>query len=369
MIPHKEYLEKLCDDLNYLFKESGGDIDDGHKFRLDVLILHLHMDNVLTEIIKNKFGERMSSGQNKKAFNMGGKDFMEKLRIVYATGDFDEGFFNAFRIVNKVRNNLAHNLVVNLDSEEGKIKTLKILKSFRELPNNGSITIKERLIFGSIHYLNSSVEYLYKNILEERLEHRVQITVNVEFMAKMPRAGAKSGTLEPTGSLKPIFQVGKIQPDMATKEQEETLKKLSKEKTPLFPLDIIESKINLLMMDIKVLNKNTADFSKEFIDEIKRLNTNVGSHLLFYVLQDIQDFYRQASVRFGEKIPFPKDVEIVRDLRDTATAHMKAKSPSEITDLCMKIEDVGGFERMHSQWVEYKNKLYREIREGRLELK
>lgn len=210
MIPHKEYLEKLCDDLNYLFKESGGDIDDGHKFRLDVLILHLHVDNVLTEIIKNKFKEKMSSGKNKESFDMGGRDFMEKLRIVYATGDFDEGFFNAFRIVNKVRNNLAHNLVINLDSEEGIIKTLEVLKSFRELSNTGNFTIKERLIFGSITYLNSSIEYLYKDILEENLEHKVGITVNVEYTAQMPRAGGKSGTLKQTGNLKPIFRVEKI---------------------------------------------------------------------------------------------------------------------------------------------------------------
>ena len=129
---------------------------------------------------------------------------------MYATNDFDEGFFNAFRIVNNVRNNLLHNLLIDLDSEKDKIKGLEILKSFKELPNAGNFTIKEMLIFGSITYLNSSVEYLYKNVLETELEHKIQITVNVEFVAQMPKFGKGSGVLAPTGNLKPIFQVGKL---------------------------------------------------------------------------------------------------------------------------------------------------------------
>ncbi len=211
MIIHKEYLERLCDDLNYLFKESEGYANDNHKLRLEVLIIHLHMDDILTEIIKNKFEEKLSSSENKKSFKMGGKGFMEKLRIVYATNDFDEGFFNAFRIINKVRNNLLHNLTINLDLEEDKIRTLEILKSFKELPGAGNFTIREMLIFGSITSLKTSIEYLYKNILNEELVYKIGITVNTEFTAQMPKIGEGSGTLEPTGNFKPIFQVEKIQ--------------------------------------------------------------------------------------------------------------------------------------------------------------
>lgn len=203
MITHKEYLGRLSNDLNYLFKEAGAGTDDNYKFRLDLLIIHLHMDNILTEIIKNKFEGKMSSMKNKKEFKMDGRDFMEKLRIVYATNDFDEGFFNAFRIVNNVRNKLLHNLVVDLDSEKNKIKTLKILKSFKELPGAGNFTIKQMLVFGSITYLNSSIEYLYKDILKEVLEHKIGITVNVGFTPQMSKTGVGPGILEPTGSLKP----------------------------------------------------------------------------------------------------------------------------------------------------------------------
>ncbi len=210
MIPHKEYLERLCDDLNYLFKKSESNIGDTHKFRLDVLIVHLNMDHILTEIIKNKFENRLSIKENKESFMMDGRDFMEKLRIVYSTGDFDEEFFNVFRIINKVRNKLAHKLSIDLNSERDRIKNLKILKSFEELPGAKVLTIEQRLVFGSITYLNSSIEYLYKTLLNENIKHKIVIAVNVGFTALMPKMGQGPGTLEPIGILNPIFKVEEI---------------------------------------------------------------------------------------------------------------------------------------------------------------
>jgi hypothetical protein len=134
----------------------------------------------------------------------------------------------------------------------------------------------------------------------------------------------------------------------------------------LFPKYCQQSlKINLFYLGRRTID---TDFSKEFIDELKRLNANVGDHLLFYILQDIQDFYRQVFRRFKKAVPFPKDVKIVEDLRHQTTAHINAKNPAEIANLCIDLENIGGFREMYVQWVEFKNNLYRAIRKGELKL-
>jgi|SRR3989344_4472117 len=156
---HKEYLELLTEDLNILFREEktndASQKEKEHSFRVQILIFHLHVDYLLTEIIKEKF-------KNEGISEI--KEFLRKLKIVYGTGDFDEGFLTSFDTLNKVRNKLVHNLRAKIQDEEKKIRSLKVspaLVSWEDLRN---LTPLEHLLYSSIGYLNILAEYLYEKV-------------------------------------------------------------------------------------------------------------------------------------------------------------------------------------------------------------
>ena len=96
---------------------------------------------------------------------------MEKLRIIYATGNFDEGFFTSLRILNKVRNNLSHNLIINLSEEEDKIKQLNIIGQIIREDRIRNLTTLEHLLFSTLGYINILAEYLHNNLKKEGLTH------------------------------------------------------------------------------------------------------------------------------------------------------------------------------------------------------
>lgn len=156
---------------------------------------------------------------------------------------------------------------------------------------------------------------------------------------------------------------------MINEAQKRSLKELSKKKTPLYPFDIIETKINLLRMDIRILNNHPDEFPKEFIERLKELTTNVGDHLIFYIFQEIQDFYRQSFRRFGNTIPFPESAGALKNLRHKNIAHMNAEESSEIANLCIKLEEEYGSEKIYSDWLKFKEELYEALKEGRIKLK
>jgi len=153
------------------------------------------------------------------------------------------------------------------------------------------------------------------------------------------------------------------------KKQAEYLKELSKVNTPLFPFDVIESKINLLLMDRDILNKHPEDFPKEFRERLQENGVEMAENLSFYAVQEIQDFYRKAYLLFKDKISFPETAEIVRDFRGKIIAHIKTESSSEIAEECIKIEEKYGFDKIYAEWNDFKNKLYADIKSGKLKLK
>lgn len=152
--------------------------------------------------------------------------------------------------------------------------------------------------------------------------------------------------------------------DMATEKQKESLRELAiQKKTIFYPFDIIEAKINLLKIDVAVVNNHPEEFPSELKKQIDKYNVRVGDHLLFYIIQEIQDFYRQAFKRLENPPAFPESAEIIRELRDKNISHLKAKDISEIATLCLELEERHGYEKIYFDWVDFRNKLYKLIKE------
>jgi hypothetical protein len=175
---YKEYLESFIEDLNliYLGKLEFSDPKGHNLFRLRVLMLHLHADHLLTEIISSKFKESFKLSSCKNQWDIKSNDFMEKLRIVYATGDFEEGFFNALKILNKIRNDLIHNLNLNINGEINRINQMEVNPTYKNLLGRELYPI-EHLIFACLGYINVLAEYLWGTIRKEKLEYWIKMEV------------------------------------------------------------------------------------------------------------------------------------------------------------------------------------------------
>lgn len=174
---HKSYLEILKQDLNEMIDSfdifNAPKIDpkkQDKKFRLDVLILHLHVDYLLTRIIESKFKDSFSNVSNKDKWDMKGHDFIEKLRIVYATGKFNEGFFNTLRTLNTIRNDLVHELIPNFEGQKSRIRSMIIVGDYSEIIMRELYDI-EHLIFACWGYINILTEYFWKSVKKEDLKH------------------------------------------------------------------------------------------------------------------------------------------------------------------------------------------------------
>jgi len=176
---YKEYLELFAEDFNLIFNsiQKGAMVNKRakeHLLRIQVMTFHLHVDYLLNEIIENKFSKEMGLNENKKSYDSRGMEFMEKLRLVYSTKEFSEDLFNTFRILNNVRNHLSHNLIVELDKEEKRIKSLKIPEVISR-QETYSLTAIEHLFYSSIGCINSLAEYLHRDLFSEKLMHTLNI--------------------------------------------------------------------------------------------------------------------------------------------------------------------------------------------------
>lgn len=181
---YKEYLELFAEDFNLIFNSGRKNSpvskrEKEHLLRIQVMAFHLHVDYLLNEIVTNKFAKKVTSNENKKSFDTKDMEFMDKLKLVYSTGEFSEDLFNTFRILNNVRNHLSHNLIVELDKEENRIKALKMPEAIPKQDVYGMTAI-EHLFYSSIGYINSLAEYLHRDIFSEKLLS----TLNI----KMPAA-------------------------------------------------------------------------------------------------------------------------------------------------------------------------------------
>lgn len=152
-------------------------------------------------------------------------------------------------------------------------------------------------------------------------------------------------------------------------KQAEYLNKLSKMSTPLFPFDVIESKIKLLQIDRDILNKHPEDFPKEFREELQENGVKMAENLSFYIIQEIQDFYRQAYILFRDKVNFPETAEVVKNFRGKVIAHIRTESSSEIANECILIENKYGFNKIYIEWQNFKEEIYKKISSGELTLK
>lgn len=138
--------------------------------------------------------------------------------------------------------------------------------------------------------------------------------------------------------------------------------------TLLFPFDFIETSIEVLLIDIRVLNKNFRDFPKAMVDQIKGIG-EVGDHLVLYLILEIQDFYRQAYRRFGDKAGFPESADSVKELRDSIVGHLNCDSLQELLELCERIGSKYSSNKIYMDWREFKEQLYSKIKGGILNSK
>lgn len=187
---YKEYLELFAEDFNLIFNSvpRGSQITKRakeHLLRTQVITFHLHIDYLLNEIIKNRFARKMALTENKKNYDTKDMEFMEKLRLVYSTEKFNEDLFNTFRILNNVRNHLSHNLIVELDKEEKRIKSLKMPDVIAKQESYG-LTAIEHLFYSSIGCINSLAEYLHKDLFSEKLLYTLNIIVPKVNMNQVP---------------------------------------------------------------------------------------------------------------------------------------------------------------------------------------
>lgn len=177
---HKEYLNLLSEDLNIVFRNEQSTAampqrEKEHYFRVKILIFHLHVDYLLSEIIKARFQLSLHSDKNQEAFEVNRMEFIEKLRIFHAINR-DEGLFTALRILNNVRNDLSHNLIVDLAGQEDKIRNLDI--SIIRGGNIASLSVFEHLLFGTLTYINALAEYLYNSINGENLDWILSVNIS-----------------------------------------------------------------------------------------------------------------------------------------------------------------------------------------------
>lgn len=149
-------------------------------------------------------------------------------------------------------------------------------------------------------------------------------------------------------------------------KQAEYLRGLTKANTPNFPFDVIETKIVMLRRDMQILDKHPEDFIEELRKYLEERHIPLGDHLTFYVIQEIQDFYRLAREKFGDKITFPETFKDVQKFRGAVVAHIKVDSGSEIAEMCIELEKKGGFDKIYSDWQNFKTELYEKIKKKEL---
>jgi len=149
------------------------------------------------------------------------------------------------------------------------------------------------------------------------------------------------------------------------KKQADYLRELTKTNTPLFPFDSITSKIWFLMRSIDVVSRHPEEFP-EITERLKLNSVPIGSFLTFYVVQEIQDFYRQAHLLFGDKVSMPETAAIVREIRGEIVAHIKTETSSQIAEKCIALEQKYGFGRIYADWEKFKEELFERIKSKEL---
>ena len=133
--------------------------------------------------------------------------------------------------------------------------------------------------------------------------------------------------------------------------------------TPLFPFDIIDSKIALLKKTMKLADDNPSKIvPKERIIELRRKKVKAGSFLTFYIIQEIVDFYRQAYLKFKDTIQYPESGKRLRKFRGKTIAHINHNKASDIGDECFRMELDYGYENLLIEYEDFKKIIYHKLK-------
>ena len=138
--------------------------------------------------------------------------------------------------------------------------------------------------------------------------------------------------------------------------------------TPLFPFDWIDSKITLLRKAMDFLDEHPEALLKKEKLELIKGKAKAGGFLSFYLIQEIQDFYRQAHRRFEGKIDFPETSEPVKEFRNSAVAHINVEKASDIAIECILLQEIYGYENILNDYKNFKNELYSKFNSGELKI-
>ena len=143
--------------VNLLNKVNGG-VDnnifsDKDTFRLQVLLLHLYVDSLLIDIIKEDLKLHTDMVRQTEGFNA-------RLHIIHAKGIIDDNGFKALKGLNSIRNDLQHKYEFNWQSMNEKVKNLKKLSALKV--KGFKINIISQLEMVCVHYINILRGYMQR---------------------------------------------------------------------------------------------------------------------------------------------------------------------------------------------------------------
>ncbi|MBI2451697.1 hypothetical protein HYV50_01300 [Candidatus Pacearchaeota archaeon] len=150
-------------------------------FRIQILLIHLFVDNLFEEIIRNspvndfvKYKKRWTVSE------LSFMGFSRKLEIIMSTGKFDKNFRKSIVALNDIRNDLAHKIKIDLMKQKKRIEDLEVQRPFKK-KEVLSRPLLEQLEISVVPYINVLFEYLILHIKKQKLNLILGITIYEKF--------------------------------------------------------------------------------------------------------------------------------------------------------------------------------------------
>ena len=97
-----------------------------------ILLTHLYMERLLERYINSKVSK------SKRLFGKNGLSFIQKLNLAYAFNEFDDQLYESLNKVNKLRNDIAHQVGFDIDQEQVENLGRTLGKRYAEIKKNVS---------------------------------------------------------------------------------------------------------------------------------------------------------------------------------------------------------------------------------------
>lgn len=176
---YSDYIKILRDDLNSLLPDTDQFMNPIHKFRLQILVIYLHVDYLISELCIAKYNKTES-----EVYNFGGMGYKQKLDLVRV--DFDQDWYNTMEAIGYMRNDLAHQLDVDINTQERRISIMKIEHSIDLVIQRLQLKPIHHLVLASLGYINIIAEFLFNSIKHETLTDKVGVSIGKIEIAGYP---------------------------------------------------------------------------------------------------------------------------------------------------------------------------------------